>query len=114
MSTRLEKKLRRRNKTRKKVFDNTRKKYVLKVFRSNIFFYVQVFDVLKSVVLFSVSDMKIKQGNKTDKAKKVGENLAKLCLEKKVNDFAFDRREYKYIGRIKAFADSARENGLKF
>ncbi|KZV47246.1 hypothetical protein F511_07669 [Dorcoceras hygrometricum] len=47
-------------------------------------------------------------------AKRVGEAIAKSCLEKGITKVAFDRGGYPYHGRIEALADSARENGLVF
>ncbi|KAI8024690.1 Proteasome activator subunit 4 [Camellia lanceoleosa] len=49
-----------------------------------------------------------------DVAKKVGEVIAKSCLDKGITKVAFDRGGYLYHGRIKAVADAAREHGLEF
>lgn len=49
-----------------------------------------------------------------DVAKKVGEVIAKACLEKGITKVAFDRGGYPYHGRIEALADAAREHGLQF
>ncbi|KAL6514960.1 60S ribosomal protein L18 [Orobanche gracilis] len=49
-----------------------------------------------------------------DIAKRVGEAIAKSCLEKGITKVAFDRGGYLYHGRIKALADAARELGLQF
>ena len=49
-----------------------------------------------------------------DVAKKVGELIAKSCLEKGITKVAFDRGGYPYHGRVAALADAARENGLQF
>lgn len=47
-------------------------------------------------------------------AKKVGEAIGKLCLEKGISKVAFDRGGFVYHGRVKALADAAREAGLEF
>lgn len=47
-------------------------------------------------------------------AKKVGEVIAKSCLEKGITKVAFDRGGYPYHGRIEALAAAAREHGLQF
>jgi large subunit ribosomal protein L18 len=50
----------------------------------------------------------------TEKAVKVGEEIATAAKSKKIEAVVFDRNGRKYHGRIKAFADSARSKGLKF
>ena len=47
-------------------------------------------------------------------AQKVGELIAKRAVEKGIKSVVFDRGGYLYHGRVKALADSARENGLEF
>ena len=49
-----------------------------------------------------------------DVAKKIGEVIAKTCLEKGITKVAFDRGGYPYHGRVEAIADAAREHGLQF
>ena len=49
-----------------------------------------------------------------EKSNLIGEILAKRAKEKNIINVYFDRGEYKYHGRVKALADSAREVGLKF
>ncbi|VVB12657.1 unnamed protein product [Arabis nemorensis] len=51
---------------------------------------------------------------KKEVAKKVGEVIAKSCLEKGITKVAFDRGGYPYHGRIEALAAAAREHGLQF
>jgi hypothetical protein len=47
-------------------------------------------------------------------AQKIGEVIAKSCLEKGITKVVFDRGGFLYHGRIKALADAAREHGLEF
>ena len=54
------------------------------------------------------------KGNNIEVAAKVGEAIAKEAKKKKINKVVFDRAGYLYHGRVKAFADAARENGLEF
>lgn len=49
-----------------------------------------------------------------ESAKKVGEAIGRLCLERGITKVAFDRGGFVYHGRIKALADAAREAGLNF
>ena len=44
----------------------------------------------------------------------VAEKLAKKAQEKKISKIYFDRGLYKYHGRVKAFAETLRENGMEF
>jgi len=87
----------------------------LVVYRSLTHHFAQLVDDVKHVTLVSASDLKVKKsGNKTEQAKKVGLELAKLAMEKNITACVFDRNGYKYHGRVKAIADGAREGGLKF
>ena len=86
----------------------------LVAFRSLNKNYLQLIDDTTGKVLLSASDMKIKEGKKADRAKKVGAELAKKAAEKGITTCVFDRNGYKYHGRVKAMADGAREGGLKF
>jgi len=87
----------------------------LNVFRSLNNNYAQLIDDEKGLTIVSASDMKMEgKANKTERAKKVGMELAKLAKEKNIMACVFDRNGYKYHGRIKALADGAREGGLKF
>ena len=89
----------------------------LTVFRSSRHFYAQVFDNQGSKVIVSAStnekDSKIKSNN-LEAAVEVGKKVAERALENGVKKVVFDRAGYKYHGRIKALADSARNAGLEF
>ncbi len=87
----------------------------LAVFRSNTHTYAQLIDDESKTVLLASSDVKTKKtGTKTESAKKVGTEVAKLAKEKGISTCVFDRSGYKYHGRIKALAEGAREGGLQF
>ena len=89
----------------------------LTVYRSSQHFYAQIFDSLGSKVIVSAStvekDMNLKSNN-IDAAMQVGRKVAERALENGVKKVVFDRSGYRYHGRIKALADSAREAGLEF
>uniref|UniRef100_A0A2N9EID8 Large ribosomal subunit protein uL18c n=1 Tax=Fagus sylvatica TaxID=28930 RepID=A0A2N9EID8_FAGSY len=59
-------------------------------------------------------DLKLRIVEERDVAKKVGEIIAKSCLEKGITKVAFDRGGYPYHGRVEALANAAREHGLQF
>lgn len=90
----------------------------LAIFRSNKEIYAQVIDDVNGVTLLGASslikDIKSADGNKSDKGKLVGMEIAKRAKEKGIEAVVFDRGGYKYHGRIKALAEGAREGGLKF
>ncbi len=86
------------------------------VFRSNKHIYAQLIDDVNGKILVVADDKKIekKKNTKTEVAHKVGEELAKKAIEKKILKVVFDRGGYLYHGRVKALAESARKNGLVF
>ena len=86
----------------------------LSVFRSNNYMYAQIIDDINCVTIASASDLKLKSGTKIERSIKVGEEIAKNAIAKGVKTCVFDRNGFKYIGRVKALADSARTAGLKF
>ena len=114
-----------RNEARKKRQKRVRKKVVgtsekprFNVFRSLNNIHVQVIDDYRGHTLCSASTLepalKEYKGKPTIEASKaVGELIAKRALEKGIDKVVFDRGGYKYHGRVKAIADSARENGLE-
>ncbi|CAM8890433.1 hypothetical protein QQ045_026319 [Rhodiola kirilowii] len=92
------------------------------VFRSNKHIHVQVIDDSKMHTLAAAStqqkaiseEIDYTSGPTIEVAKKIGEAIAKSCLEKGIVKVAFDRGGYPYHGRIEALADAAREHGLQF
>ncbi len=113
INKKLEKRIRLKKKIRNKI-NGTAKIPRLSVFRSNNFMYAQIIDDVKNVTLASASDLKIKKGTKQERAKEVGSLIAQKAGEKGIKTCVFDRNGFKYTGRVKALADSARASGLKF
>ena len=89
----------------------------LSVYRSSKHFYAQILDSLGSKVIVSAStlekDLKIPSNN-LDGASEVGKVVAERAMKNGIKKVVFDRSGYKYHGRIKALADSARKSGLEF
>ena len=88
----------------------------LSVFRSSKNIYAQVIDDEQGVTLASASSMDKDfnaYGGNVEAAKKVGENIAKKCLEKGITEVVYDRGGFVYHGRVQALAEGAREAGLK-
>nr|6ERI_AO Chain AO, 50S ribosomal protein L18, chloroplastic [Spinacia oleracea] len=119
--TRREDRTARHVRIRKKV-EGTPERPRLCVFRSNKHLYVQVIDDTKMHTLAAASTMQkaisenidYSAGPTVEVAQKIGEMIAKSCLEKGITKVAFDRGGYPYHGRVKALADAAREHGLVF
>ena len=106
--------LRRHRRVRGKI-SGTAARPRLDVFRSAKHIYAQVIDDEQGVTLASASsmdkDFNAYGGNV--EAKKVGENIAKKCLEKGITEVVYDRGGFVYHGRVQALAEGAREAGLK-
>ena len=101
----------------KKTVSGTAQKPRLAVFRSNSEIYAQIVDDTKGVTLVAASsrDKDLKAtGTKTEKAKQVGQAIAKKALAAGIESISFDRGGYLYHGRVKSLAEGAREGGLKF
>ena len=86
----------------------------LSVFRSNKFIYAQIIDDTKGNTLLEASDLKLKKGTKVERAEEVGKMIAEKCKTAKITKVVFDRNGFRYAGRVKLVADSARKSGLKF
>ena len=91
----------------------------LAVFRSLEHIYGQIIDDTAGTTLVAASDIEAalrnrERGNKSDRAKQVGQLLAERAKEKGITAVVFDRGGFLYHGRIKALADGAREGGLTF
>ncbi len=85
------------------------------VFRSLRYFYAQLIDDEKGETLATADSRKIRgKKNSVEAARKVGLEIAKMALAKKIKRVVFDRRGYKYHGKVKALAEGAREGGLEF
>ncbi len=113
-TTKYELRKKRHNRIRSKISGTTVKPRLV-VFRSATNNYAQLIDDQKGVTIAAVSDLKVKgKETKTERAKKIGAEIAKLAIEKNITEIVFDRNGYKYHGRVKALAEAAREAGLKF
>ncbi|WMJ24168.1 50S ribosomal protein L18 [Paludicola sp. MB14-C6] len=111
-----EARLKRHRRVRAKI-SGTAERPRLNVFRSNKHIYAQLIDDVNGVTLVAASSMdKAFEGNGSNKdaARKVGQAIGKLAVEKGIEAVVFDRSGYLYHGRIKELADGARESGLKF
>ncbi|ETZ04769.1 MULTISPECIES: 50S ribosomal protein L18 [Holospora] len=91
----------------------------LSVFRSGRYIYAQVIDDVNQCTVVSASSLEKEYkanfgGGDCKAASWVGEMVAKRAIEKGLKDVVFDRGCYKFHGRVKSLADSARACGLNF
>ena len=116
-SARLASRMRRQIRGRKKVAGTSGRPRLV-VTRSTKHISVQVVDDLVGKTLASASsmeaDLRSLDGDKTAKAKRVGELVAERAKAAGVDGVVFDRAGNKYHGRVAALADGAREGGLTF
>lgn len=117
--TREDKRVRRHRRVRGKVH-GTAERPRLVVHRSINHMEAQVIDDVAGVTLAGLStnapDQRAKRGeqNKTDASRELGKALAEKAKAAGVSKVVFDRGGYLYHGRVKAFAEGAREGGLEF
>jgi large subunit ribosomal protein L18 len=90
----------------------------MSVYRSNKEIYVQLVDDLEGKTLLAASSsdkgLADEKVTKIELANKVGKLIAERAKEAGIETVVFDRNGYLYHGRVKALAEGAREEGLKF
>jgi len=110
--------LRRSRKTRAKIAEL--KTVRLCVNRTNVHIYAQIISACGSKVLAAASTLEpalrkdVVNGGNVAAAKVVGKLIAERAKQSGIEQVAFDRAGFQYHGRVKALAEAARENGLKF
>jgi large subunit ribosomal protein L18 len=110
---------RRHLRVRRKVF-GTAQRPRLDVFKSLSEIYAQLIDDVEGRTLVSASTVdrdvrgRVEGMKKADQAREVGRAVAARAKEKGIDSIVFDRGGNRYVGRVKALADGAREGGLKF
>ncbi len=116
MLSKNEQRLRRAKRTRMKIRELGATR--LSVHRTPRHIYAQILSAQGDQVIASAStvekDLRANAGGNTDAATKVGALIAERAKAAGIEEVAFDRSGFQYHGRVKALADAARENGLKF
>ena len=102
----------RKNRVRAKI-GGTAERPRLSVFISNKNIVAQLIDDVNGKTLAYADSAKM-QGTLTEKAAKVGEEIASAAKKAKIEAVVFDRGGRQYAGRLHALANAAREKGLKF
>lgn len=117
--SRNEARLRRHFRVRKNMYGSPERPR-MNVFRSSTQIYVQIIDDYQGHTLASASSLDVELRPEMDglsnmeKAQKVGQAIAERAKKVGIDQVVFDRGGYKYIGRVKALAEAAREGGLDF
>ena len=112
-STKKQQTVQRHKKIRAKV-SGTGAKPRLAVFRSNTAVYGQLIDDTTGKTLVAATTAEVKTGTVLERARAAGKLIAKKAETLKLTSVVFDRGGFKYAGRVQAFADGAREGGLRF
>ena len=86
----------------------------LSLYKSKKRVYAQIIDDNANVTIVSTLTDTKKGKTMVEKAVEAGKEIAKKAIEKKIDKVVFDRGGFLYTGKVKAFADGAREGGLKF
>lgn len=117
--SRAESRIRRHRRVRKHIA-GTADRPRLNIFRSEAEIYAQVIDDQVGNTLAAASsidhDLREKAAGltKTEQARLVGQLVAERAKSKGITEVVFDRGGFRYIGRVKALADGARQAGLEF
>lgn len=104
----------------RKNMEGTPERPRLSVFRSVAEIYAQVIDDQAGRTLVSASTidhalrLQMTGLKKSEQAKLVGKTIAERAKAQGITKVVFDRGGFRYIGRVKALADAAREGGLEF
>jgi len=104
----------------RRILSGTSARPRLSVFKSLIGIYAQVIDDEAGNTLVSASTVdkdlreSLKGMKKSEQAKAIGKAIAERAQSKGISAVVFDRGGFRYIGRVKALADGAREGGLQF
>ena len=114
----LNNKIKRKVRNRKKLKDVSLNKLRISVTKSLNNLSAQIIDDLNKKTVVSASsiekEVKSKKIKKIEKSTLIAEILAKRAKDKNIKKVYFDRGEHKYHGRVKVFAETLRKNGLKF
>ncbi|HOP49069.1 MAG TPA: 50S ribosomal protein L18 [Ignavibacteriales bacterium] len=109
-----------KNRIRKKI-TGTPERPRMVVYKSLKYMYVQFVDDVNGKTLTGVSSLtkEVKEQlkdvkTKIEQSKVVGKFAAEIAKKNNITKVVFDRNGFRYHGRVKALADSARENGLEF
>jgi len=84
------------------------------IFKSNKYFYAQAIDDTKGFTLAYSDGKKLGLKNNKEDVKQIAKDLAGKLQNENIESIVFDKNGYLYHGVVESFADSLRENGIKF
>jgi large subunit ribosomal protein L18 len=115
VATKPQQRLRRRRRVRAKV-RGTAERPRLSVFRSNRGVFAQLIDDDEGRTIAAVNwiEPELRELDAMEQATRIGELIAERAKQAGVTRCVFDRGGYRYHGRVRALAESAREGGLEF
>lgn len=117
MKTRAEARVRRHRRVRKRILGSAARPR-LSVFTSNRHIYAQIVDDFEGRTLAAASsldaDLRSEKLSPGETAARVGKLIAARAKEKEIGSVVFDRGGFLFHGKVKALADAAREEGLRF
>ena len=104
--------VRRHARVRRKIH-GTAERPRLAVYRSNRHIYAQLVDDRAARTIAAASDLELADGDKSARAKRVGQAIAERAKAAGIDRVVFDRGGRLYHGRVRAVAEGAREGGLE-
>lgn len=104
---------RRHRRVRAKIYGTTARPRLC-VYKSNTRIVAQIIDDERGMTVAAISSSDEKGKTPMERAENAAKIFAKRARETGVSSVVFDRGGFKYVGTVKAFADAAREAGLKF
>ena len=111
-------KIKRKLRNRKRLKSENSNRFRISVSKSLRNLSAQIIDDIQKKTLVSASsiekEVKSRNVKKMEKSSIIAEILAKRAKDKNISNVYFDRGGYKYHGRVKAFAETLKKNGLKF
>ncbi len=115
MNDKIKQQQKRRVRVRGKFF-GTSDRPRLSVHRSNRYISAQIIDDIKRETLVGLTSKNLKDQKAApiEKARLLGEKIAKIATKKKIKKVVFDRGSYQFHGQVKALAEGARKGGLEF
>ena len=113
VNLKIQRRQRRHKRIRTQIF-GTAQRPRLAVYKSNRYLHIQLIDDVRERTLVGLLSKDMEGRTKQIQAHGTGKILAREALKKGIKSVVFDRAGFRYTGRVKSFAEGAREGGLEF